>query len=45
MNYRRSQFSKDFPYFRLSYGHCDICATCGTYGTSGRDAYQFVDMI
>ena len=27
MNYRKSQFSKDLLYFRLTYGHCDICAT------------------
>ena len=22
-------------YFQLSYGHCEICATCGTNGTGG----------
>ena len=39
MNYPRSQFSKLLLNFWLSYGHCDICVTCATYGADGRDTY------
>ena len=45
MNYPRSQFSKHLLNFRLSYGHCDICAICATYGTSGRDTYLYMGII
>ena len=28
-----------------SNGQCKICATCATYGTSGRDTYRYKDVI
>ena len=32
MNYPRSQFSKHWDYFLISYGHCSNCATCAIGG-------------
>ena len=41
----RFQFSKHLHLFLLSYGPCHICATCATYGSSGRDTHRYMDMI
>ena len=44
-SYPKFQFSKRIHLFLLSYGHCHICATCATYGSSGRDTHRYMDMI
>ena len=45
MNYPRHQISIYFGQFLMSYGYCIICATCAISGTSGRNTYEYNDMI
>ena len=45
MNYHRSQFSKHLHYFLMIYGYCTICGTSPISGTSGRHAFQLVEII
>ena len=45
MTYPWSQFSKQLHSFQLSYWHCQICATSGRSGTSGRNTFHNMAII